>query len=484
MPVLNFREIPEAHRPSGRQDQFEFFARETLELIGYRTETGPDRGQDGGRDLIVQEVRTGIGGMTNLRWLVSCKHKAHSGQAIGVSDEVDLRDRVEANGCNGFIGFYSTVASSALTKKLANLSRRFEHQIFDSERIEQHLLGRPGGLEIALRYFPASMLRWRQESIFQATLLLEGNSDSLTDEDRRNLRMQIARVIGVDVEQVRIVRIEAGSIRLTFQAPLPALGRLLDQAASSKGRKRLKRYFDFRSLEDLSVILGNNIELEQLESGLFISRRLITFGMFSEFSPTKLRSQEQAAVRVSWQDAQEYCSWLSHAHLGDFRLPTEQEWETAARGGRLEFPSAQVSDLRGNLWEWCTYWRNEGRQPVAVTRIEQGGRWYELKDSEPLARREQDSAFRVIWVPGTTQPAWSNRESAAPVVDPKDAQVIKKSSRPDKLRRSASFLGTGIGEAHQTTIHKGGAPYTGKGVSKSGADQVAGDFYRKGSKDK
>jgi hypothetical protein len=60
-----------------------------------------------------------------------------------------------------------------------------------------------------------------------------------------------------------------------------------------------------------------------------------------------------------------------------------------------------------------------------------------------------------------------------------------KGGKPDKVsRESASFLGTGIGEAHKTTIHKGGSTYSGKWTSKEAADKQAGDRYRKGHKDR
>ena len=92
MPIIDFKEIPLASGGVGR-DKFELFAREFLEAIGFRIIVGPDRGVDAGRYLIVEELRTGVGGETRVKWLVSCKHKAHSGSSVTLEDERDIHDR-------------------------------------------------------------------------------------------------------------------------------------------------------------------------------------------------------------------------------------------------------------------------------------------------------------------------------------------------------------------------------------------------------
>jgi hypothetical protein len=122
---------------------------------------------------------------------------------------------------------------------------------------------------------------------------------------------------------------------------------------------------------------------------------------------------------VSWYDAVAFCRWLS-AELGyEVRLPTEQEWEKAARGtqGYLfpygnEFDAQKcntdeigikmttavgifpdgaspygVLDMCGNVWEWCL---NEYSNPnnIEINGIEsrrtvRGGTW---KDGQYFAR--------------------------------------------------------------------------------------------------
>ncbi len=176
MAVLDFKEIPEAHKASGLQDAFELFARDLLAIMGYQIIAEPNRGPDGGVDLIVEEKRSGVGGETIIRWLVSCKHKAFSGNAVSAVDDANIRDRVEANECQGFIGFYSTLASSGLSGNLGGMKSKFEYQIFDREKIEDQLLHSTRGLYIAERYFPISFSKWRMENPHPAEIFSDESS--------------------------------------------------------------------------------------------------------------------------------------------------------------------------------------------------------------------------------------------------------------------------------------------------------------------
>lgn len=85
---------------------------------------------------------------------------------------------------------------------------------------------------------------------------------------------------------------------------------------------------------------------------------------------------DHPVVQVSWQDAVDFCKWLSEWTGREVRLPTEAEWEYAAQGSQAgvtletskqqQIPTREVGasppnrfglhDLLGNAYEWCADW--------------------------------------------------------------------------------------------------------------------------------
>ena len=105
-------------------------------------------------------------------------------------------------------------------------------------------------------------------------------------------------------------------------------------------------------------------------------------------NPSRWQVYNRPVDKVSWDDAQEFCAELSRITGRKFTLPTEAEWEYAARGGKktantkysgsssaadvawyasnsgsqthsvgqLRPNELGIYDMSGNVWEWCLDW--------------------------------------------------------------------------------------------------------------------------------
>ena len=134
-------------------------------------------------------------------------------------------------------------------------------------------------------------------------------------------------------------------------------------------------------------------------------------------NPSSWKSFDRPVENVSWNDAQEFCAELSRMTGRRFSLPTEAEWEYAARGGkkstgakysgssstanvawydgnsggqthpvgRLRPNELGIYDMSGNVWEWCYDWfgnyssasQTDPMGPgTGSSRVLRGGSWH------------------------------------------------------------------------------------------------------------
>jgi formylglycine-generating enzyme required for sulfatase activity len=170
---------------------------------------------------------------------------------------------------------------------------------------------------------------------------------------------------------------------------------------------------------------------------------------------------DHPVLMVSWADAEAFCRWLSAEESRTYRLPTEAEWEYAARGGTTTaywtgadptglatagntadaglrakvgratwtaawddgFPFLApvgsfrpnlfgLHDVHGNVWEWCLDWYGAdayGRSPAEDPKgpptgrfrtIRGGGWWNDAKQNRSAQRIYFEPTFRYCLLSG------------------------------------------------------------------------------------
>jgi formylglycine-generating enzyme required for sulfatase activity len=133
-------------------------------------------------------------------------------------------------------------------------------------------------------------------------------------------------------------------------------------------------------------------------------------------NPSFFKGDNLPVEKVSWDDVQDFIRKLNAQTGKRYRLPTEAEWEFAARGGNRSggykyagsnslgnvawyddnagnktHPVGQktpnelgIYDMSGNVWEWCSDWYgsySSGAQsnPTGASsgsyRVDRGGGW-------------------------------------------------------------------------------------------------------------
>lgn len=192
----------------------------------------------------------------------------------------------------------------------------------------------------------------------------------------------------------------------------------------------------------------NSVHTVNLDS-YSISKYEVTFDQYDFFCEATGRKkaedigwgrEQRPVINVKWDDAVAFCEWLSLKTGAHIHLPTEAQWEYAARGGeqskdylfsgsnnmdsvgwyaynsdKIPQPVGQkksnelgIYDMSGNVFEWCNDWYSEdyytqshSNNPQGPSsgylRVIRGGSWFDLADFHRNTKRAYFPPNILYW---------------------------------------------------------------------------------------
>jgi formylglycine-generating enzyme required for sulfatase activity len=181
-----------------------------------------------------------------------------------------------------------------------------------------------------------------------------------------------------------------------------------------------------------------------------MGRYEVTFAEYDRFAEATARKKpndegwgrdNRPVINVSWHDAVAFANWLTKQTGRQYRLPSEAEWEYAARAGtkthywwgnkvgtnrvniqdsRSRWSGKQTApvgsfspnpfglyDMVGNVWEWCAdYWHKNYRGAPSdgsewkaggdvLFRVLRGGSWGDDSKSSYVSHRQKEQLNRM-----------------------------------------------------------------------------------------
>jgi formylglycine-generating enzyme required for sulfatase activity len=225
----------------------------------------------------------------------------------------------------------------------------------------------------------AGVTRWFHERPSTVDAAAKGGGDG-TRPEGSGAPAEFTNSLGM-----KFMRIPAG--KFVMGSPADEVDRLVG-TVEDDGYKRMLR----------TELPEHEVEIAR---PFFMGATEVTVGQFRRFveanpdykvgderwkSPGFEQTEDHPVVWVSWQNAVDFCTWLSKTEGKTYRLPTEAEWEYCCRAGksrarycygdesaRLEYYAWYntvsgkgthpvglkkpndwgLYDMHGNAWEWC-----------------------------------------------------------------------------------------------------------------------------------